>query len=196
VPYAKSLESFDLSFRALEICFHGIQMSEMSAPASRAIDKIIRTSSLIRLHITEVAQAVQQLLLSSVDIVDTVHVVEGYTFLVAMSIEKDDIPEHISVLMEAFGNVDINSCDPNLAFRILKVVFAIGKTLYSTAPRKLESKGWTEGYGREMSEWVRGIVAMFCGRFSEDFEIMEVIYHLALLRIDYHKYDSILFIER
>ena len=89
--------------------------------------------------------------------------------------EDDEIPFNRFPLMEAFGNVDTSLCDSIMAFRILKVVFAVGKTLYTTSPGKLESKEWTEGHGREMSEWVRGIVAMFWGRFSEDFEIMEVI---------------------
>ena len=166
-------------------------MPEISSPAARAIDKIIRTSSLIGLHITEVAQAVRQLLSSPADIVDTIYVVEGYTFLVARSIDKDEIPQHISVLIEAFGNVDIGSCDSVIALRILKVVFAVGKTLYTTSPGKLESKEWIEGHGREMAEWVRGIVATFSRRFSEDFEVMEVILPLTSLRIGYHKYGSI-----
>jgi hypothetical protein len=174
VPYAKSLELLGFSFRALEISFQGIQMSEIASPASQAIDKIMRTSPLIGLHILKVGQAVQQLLSTPVDIVCQIRVVEGYMFLIAQSIDEDEIPQHIAYLIEAFGNVDIGSCDPVIALNILKIVCAVGKTLYTTSPSKMDSNKWMGGQGREMAEWVRGIVIVFSRRFSEDFEIMEV----------------------
>lgn len=166
-------------------------MPEISSPAARAIDKIVRTSSLIRLHIAEVAQAVRQLLSSPVDIVDTIYVVEGYSFLVARTMDKDEISQHVSVIIEAFEHIDVRSCDSVMALRILKVVFAVGKTLYTTSPGKLESKDWIEGHGREMAERVRGIVATFSRRFSEDFEVMEVTLPVMLLRVGYHEYYPI-----
>jgi hypothetical protein len=128
---------------------------------------------LIGLHIPEVAQLVRRLLLSPVDIVDQIYVVEGYTFLVSQRIHKDEIAQHVSIIIDAFGNVDFESCDSGTALNVLKVVFAVGKTLYTTAPGNLNSKAWTEGHGREMVEWVRITVATFSRRFSEDFEIME-----------------------
>lgn len=149
-------------------------MSEIASSASQAIDKIIRTSPLIGLHISEVALAVQQLLSTPVDIVNKIRVVEGYTFLIARSVDEDEIPQHIASLIEPFGSVDIGSCDTVMALNILKIVYAIGKTLYTTSPSKLDSNKWAGGQGREMVEWVRSIVVVFSRRFSEDFEIMEV----------------------
>ena len=116
----------------------------------------------------------RQLLASSVDVVDTICVVEGYTFLVARSMERDEIPGHISIIIEAFGDIDYNSCDSGTASKILKVVFAVGNTLHTTSPGKLESKEWTEGQGREMATWVKRVVGVFSRRFQEDFEVMEV----------------------
>lgn len=161
-------------------------MSEIASAAARAIDKIIRASSLIALHIAEVAQAVRQLLSSPIDIVDKVRVVEGYTFLVSQSINKDEIPQHISNLLEAFGTIDIGSCDSITALMVLKVISAVGKTLYTTSPRKLESQAWTEGHGHEIAEWVRRFIATSSNRFSEDFEIMEVFQLSPMLNIGHH----------
>ena len=174
VPYARSLEDFGLSFRALEISFQAIQFTEISTAAARAVDKIIRTSSLVGLHIPEVAQAVQNILSTKLDIVDKVCVVEGYTFLVARSIDKHDLPQHVSEIFSAFGVLDLGSLEVEMALEVLKVVYAVGKTLYTTSPGKLSSGVWADGVGREMAEWVRGVVATFSGRFPEDFEVMEV----------------------
>lgn len=192
VPYARSLETLGMSFRALEVSFQAIQLPETSSPAARAVDKIIRTSSLIGLHIPEVAQAVQNLLSTTVDVVDKMYVVEGYTFLVARSIDKDELPQHISVIFSAFRDLDISSCEAGTALEALKVIYGVGKTLHTTSPAKLTLEAWKEGRGREMGEWVRGVVATFAGRFPEDFEIMEVVLFLRLLMVGHNEHHRVL----
>jgi hypothetical protein len=192
VPYARSLETFGLSFRALEVSFQAIQLPETSSPAARAVDKIIRTSSLIGLHIPEVAHAVQNLLSTTVDVVDKMYVVEGYTFLVAQNVDKEDLPQHISVIFTAFRDLDISSCEVATALEVLKVIYGVGKTLHTTSPAKLTSDAWTEGRGREMGEWVREVVATSAGRFSEDFEITEVVPFLHLLMVGHNEYHRVL----
>ena len=105
---------------------------------------------------------------------DKIHVVEGYTFLVAQSIDELDLPQFVSVVFSAFGAIDLDSCEANMALGLLKMIFAVGRTLYTTSPGKLSSGAWTTGRGREITEWVRRTVATFLGRFPEDFEVIEV----------------------
>lgn len=174
VPYAKSLEMFGLSFKALEVSFQAITIPSISHSAARSIDKLIRSSALIALHPEEIAQAIHQLISSRVEISDKVVIVEGYTFLVAQSLGKEEIPRHISPVFQAFANLDLESCDSALALEALKVCFAVGRTLYTTAPGKVDALAWTDGVGLEMVDWVGRSVAMFSRRFPEDFEVIEV----------------------
>jgi len=114
--------------------------------------------------------------------VDTICVVKGYTFLVARSVERDEIPRYISIIIEAFGDIDYNSCDSGTASKVLKVVFSVGNTLYTTSPGKLKSKVWTEGQGRDMATWVKRVVCVFSRRFQEDFEVMEVCLYISVAK--------------
>ena len=175
VSYARAIENFGLSFRALETAFQAIQISEISSAAAHAIDKIIRASSLIGSHIPDVAQAVRQLVSSPAYIVDKVRVVEGFTFLISRNIDKEKIPGHCSAIFDVLDTIDIRSCNSDTALETLKIVFAVGKTLYTTSPEKSEAKVWKEGQGRQMAEWVRQTCAIFADRFNQDFEIMEVL---------------------
>jgi hypothetical protein len=168
-----------------------IHFTEISTPAARAVDKIIRTSSLVGLHIPEVAQAVQNILSTQLDIVDKVCVVEGYTFLVARSIDKHDLPQHVSEIFSAFGLLDLGSLEAEMALEVLKVVYAVGKTLYTMSPGKLSSGVWMDGVGCQMAEWVRGVVATFSGRFPEDFEVMEVVSSWTRLNAGHHEYNPV-----
>jgi hypothetical protein len=172
--YSQSLESLGLSFRALETSLREIHVPQISTSASRAIDKILRTSALVTSHLSDIAQAIRHILRVSVEIADKIRVVEGYTALVAQSVDEEQIPQNISVILEAFGSVDTGSCDCDEALEVLKVISAIGKKLYVTSPGKLQVKAWTEGNGREMAEWVRDLVSNFSRRFAEVFEVMEV----------------------
>jgi hypothetical protein len=175
VSYAKSLELLGLSSRALTFSFHAIQRSEISIAASRAIDKLIRTGTIAGEDFLLLTTAVYHLLSQPIDIVSKTCVVEGYTFLIAQNSDKDQLPQHLSAIMEALGIVDVEQCDSSTALYVLKIIFAVGKTLYTTAPRKLSAPTWIEGDGRKMAEWVRGTIATFSQRFPEDFEVMEVI---------------------
>lgn len=100
--------------------------------------------------------------------------VEGFTFLIAQSIEKESIPQHLASVVSAFEGLDVASCEARLALEALKVCFAVGRTLYTTSPGKLDASVWSVGVGAEMAEWLRSTVAVFSTRFSEDFEVMEV----------------------
>ena len=104
------------------------------------------------------------------------YVVEGYTFLVARSVDKDDLPQHISVIFSPFRPLDLGSSEGPMALELLKTIYGVGKTLYTTSPAKLTSNAWKGGIGRGMADWVREVVAAFANRFPEDFEIMEVIF--------------------
>jgi hypothetical protein len=134
---------------------------------------------------------VQHLLSTKLDIVDKVCVVEGYTFLVAQSIDKHDLPQHVSEIFSAFGELGLGSCEAGMALEVLKVIYAVGKTLHTTSPGKLTSGVWTDGVGREMAEWVRGVVASFSSRFPEDFEVMEVISPWTLLNVGHREYNPV-----
>jgi hypothetical protein len=174
VPYAKSLEVFELSFKALEFSFRAITIPTLSHSAARVIDKLIRSSPTIALRLEEVAYAIHQLLSSPVEISDKVCVVEGLTFLVAQSIEKEAIPQHLAPVVSAFEGLDVGGCEAPLALEALKVCLAVGRTLYTTSPAKLDASVWNAGIGAEMAEWMRRTVAVFSRRFVEDFEVMEV----------------------
>lgn len=175
VPYAKSLEKLGLSFRALALCFQYIHVPEIATAAANAISKIIQSSALIALHIPEVAQEVRRLIVSQVNIFEKTRVVEGYTFLAVLNSDKEDVPSNIRILIEAFEDVNIETCDSTQALDILKIGLAIGKTLYTTAPAKLDAIAWKQGEGKKMGEWFRRVVATFSQRFGDDFEIMEAI---------------------
>lgn len=133
----------------------------------------------------------QNILSAELDIVDKVRVVEGYTFLVARSIDKHDLPQHVSEIFSVFGVLDLGSLEAEMALEVLKVVYAVGKTLYTTLPGKLSSGVWMDGVGREMVEWVRGVVATFSGRFPEDFEVMEVVSSWTRLNAGHHEYNPV-----
>jgi len=123
--------------------------------------------------------------------VDKVCVVEGYTFLLARSIDKHDLPQHVSDIFSAFGVSDLGSLEVEMVLEVLKVIYAVGKTLYTTSPGKLNSGVWTDGVGREMAEWVRGVVATFSGRFPEDFEVMEVVSSCTRLNVGHYEYNPV-----
>jgi len=173
VPYAQSLEMFELSFKALEVSFQAITISSISTSAAHAIDKLIRTSTMIALHVEQIAQAINQLLSTHVEISDKVCILEGYTFLVAQTVDKEDVARHISPVFQAFANLEIGSCTSGVAVEALKICFAVGRSLYTTAPGELDTRAWTEGVGLEMVNWMGRSVATFSRRFSEDFEVME-----------------------
>jgi len=118
-------------------------------------------------------------------------VVEGYTFLVARSIDIHDLPQHVSEIFSAFGNLDLGSLETEMALEVLKVIYAVGKTLYTTSPGELSTRVWTDGRGREMAEWVREVVASFSGRFPEDFEVMEVVSSGIPLNVGHHEYHPV-----
>jgi len=170
-----------LSLSALDISFQSIHVPAMSSAAARAINKIIRTSSLIKSHIAEVLQAVRQLLTQPVEIVDKIMVVEGYTFLIAQSVPAEDEVRFLSfIIIEALKGVEFSDpnsfcVDSNIALQVLKIIFAVGKTLYTTAPAKLNELAWREGDGSELADRVRKAVVLFWGLFGEDFEVMEVL---------------------
>lgn len=195
VPYAKSLELHGLTFKALEICFQGVQIPEISSAAARGIDKIIRSSSSVGLHAMEVTQATRNLVSAPGKIEDKICVVEGYTFFVTQNMDKDEISQYVSYLIEAFDNIDFTSCDSEMALQVLKIVYSIGKTLYTTSPGKLASEAWTTGRGRDMAEWVRRIIITLSRRFPDDFEIMEVTSRFTMLRAGYYKHRPILDFE-
>lgn len=121
------------------------------------------------------AYAIHQLVSSRVEISDKVCVVEGLTFLVAQSIEKEAIPQHLAPVVSVFEGLDVGGCEAPLALEALKICFAVGRTLYTTSPGKLDAGVWNVGIGAEMAEWTRRTVALFSRRFVEDFEVMEVI---------------------
>jgi hypothetical protein len=126
--------------------------------------------------VPEVTQAIRQILVSGqVEIVDKIRVVEGYTYLIAQRVETEHIPENIGNIVRIFGSVDGDVCDPVMALQILKIVFAIIKSLHSYAPSKLSSPAWEESPGRDLAEWMRDLFIIFSQRFSDSFEIMEVI---------------------
>jgi hypothetical protein len=174
-PYAKSLENLGLSFRAFEIAFREIQIPELASAAARAINQIIRTSALIRLHVPEVTHAIREILSGQIDIVEKIRVLEGYVYLIAQSVDAQHIPDSVSNILGAFANVDIHACDPGMALDMLKVVFTIGKTLHSFAPSKLSSQAWSEGPGRDLASRTRDLITASSQRFSDSFEILEVI---------------------
>ena len=173
VPYAKSLEMFGLSFKALEVSFRAIAVPSISTSAAHTIDKLIRTSAMIALHPEQISQAIHQLLSSAVEISDKVCIVEGYTFFVAQRIGKEDIPRQISPVFQVFSNLEIGSCTSEVALEALKIWFSVGRTLYTTSPGELDAKSWTEGMGLAMANWIGQSVATFSRRFSEDFEVIE-----------------------
>lgn len=113
---------------------------------------------------------------SDVDIFNKIRVVEGYTFWTGINTPKEDISSKIGILIEAFGDIDVDSCDSAAATNILKLGFAIGKTLSTTVPAKLDAAAWKQGAGKELTDWFRRAVATFSRRFGDDFEIMEVIF--------------------
>jgi hypothetical protein len=86
-------------------------------------------------------EAVQNILSAELDIVDKVCVVQGYTFLVARTIDKHDLPQHVSEIFSAFGVLDLGSLEAEMVLEVLKVVYAVGKTLYTTLPGKFKC-GW------------------------------------------------------
>lgn len=114
---------------------------------------------------------------------------EGFTFIIAQKIDKEEIPRHISIIVDVFGNVDIGLCDPAVALEMMKIIFAVGKTLYTTSPQKLDTKAWTEGDGLQMVEWVRRTSAVFARRFVGDFEIMEVSLKFDVLNSGHQRHD-------
>jgi len=173
VPYATSLETFGLSFKALEVSFQAITISSISTSAAHAIDKLIRTSTMIALHVEQIAQAINQLLPTHIEISDKVCIVEGYTFLVAQRVDKEDVPRHVSPVFQAFANLDIDSCTSGVALEALKIYFAVGRSLYTASPGELGARAWTEGVGLDMANRIGKSVATFSRRFSEDFEVIE-----------------------
>jgi hypothetical protein len=128
------------------------------------------------LHIDEVAQEIRRVIASDIDIFNKIRVVEGYTFWTGINTPKEDISSKIGILIEAFGDIDVDSCDSAAATNILKLGFAIGKTLSTTVPAKLDAAAWKQGAGKELTDWFRRAVATFSRRFGDDFEIMEVIF--------------------
>jgi hypothetical protein len=165
VPYARSVEVLGLSFDALVMSFQDILLPGTSSAAARAIDKILRASVSIKSHISQILQAVRKLLTQPVNIVDKVKVLEGYAFLVARSF-PEEIYLHLSFIMEALQVVD--ACDSVMALEVLKIVFAVGKTLYTMSPAESND-------AHEMAHQIRETVAKFARRFGEDFEVIEVL---------------------
>jgi len=174
VPYSRSLELFDLSLRALQACSAATQVPDLSASAARAINKIVRSLRIDELPLTDLVNGLLYLLTGNIDIVHKLTIVEGYTFLFASRLDKEAIPSLISSILEPIVSVNVQHCDSAVALSVLKIVFTVGKTLYTTAPGKLEADSWINGKGKEMSEWVRFNVKVFVHRFADDFEVMEV----------------------
>jgi len=115
--------------------------------------------------------------------------VEGFAFIIAQKTDKEEIPRHISIIIDVFCNVNIGLCDPAVALEMMKIIFAVGKTLYTTSPQKLDTKAWAERDGRRMVEWVRQTSAVFARRFIGDFEIMEVSLKFNILKADHQRHD-------
>jgi len=174
VPYSKSLEIYDLSRRAYSICLVACRIPKLSSAAACALNKIVKTLRIEELPIDELIEDLHILLLNDIDIVEKLIALEGYIFLFASRLDKEIIPGVISSILRPMLSIDVQHCDSIGALNVLKIVFAIGKTLYTTAPGKLDADSWIHGEGRKMMEGVRFLVKMFVNRFGEEFEVMEV----------------------
>jgi hypothetical protein len=191
VPYSKSLEVFDLCNRAYFICLLACQTPELSSAAARALNKIVRTIRTEEIPLEELMNGLRALLEGNMDIVEKLTILDGYIFLFASKSDKEDIPLIISTVLDPIVTVGVQHCDSVTALNISKVVFAIGKALYTTAPGKLGADSWTRGEGRAITDWVRMMVGVFVDRFGNDFEIMEVFGTSVMPNLDYNRDASI-----
>jgi hypothetical protein len=179
VSYASSLEKLDLQIPALDLCFKYTRVPETAAVATHALSEIIVRSSTIGCYLKDLTREIRRLILSQVNIFDKIRVVKAYGILAVRDTDKLDIPNKIGLLIDAFGAIDLDSCDSSMASDVLKIGFEIGKTVYlARALEKLDAAAWKEGKGKKMREWFRDVVATFFRRFGDDFEIMEVIISL------------------
>jgi len=174
VSCAGSLDAMHFVEPALNIAFKTINLPWLTAVAAKAIDKIIRKSSTLGWHFEWVKNAVHDLIYSPVEIAQKVLVVESYAYVVARNLDAETIPGSIAKMLEGFSNIDFRTCDSDTALHTLKIVFAIGKTLHTTAPRKLENPAWERNGGRQMQLWVRSTVIKCFERFILEYEFIEV----------------------